>query len=211
MEENRAQLTSILFPATGPAGTDAATVELAGTQPDCFPDLALDQVVDRVVGTDDYDLRPVFWTPLATLEQVEFRHAVLADLAHERVQQSGRAFAEGMRELRAQHVGLQDQRPHLAIDGAQPDRHPLLPPERGQGLVQASFQHGDLAGRLQHADAQVAVREGRAQAARRLLHHAPRLDHAVQVHQHARAALERARQRPRPAGLARMADGLRPH
>ena len=94
MEENRAQLTSILFPAA-----DAATVELATTQPDCFPDLALDQVVDRVLGTDEYELGPVFWTPLSTLEQVEFRHAVLADLAHERVQQSGRAFAEGMRGL----------------------------------------------------------------------------------------------------------------
>ena len=86
MEENRAQRTSILFPAVGPYGTDAAPVELAAVQPDFFPDLALDLVIDRVVGTDDYELRPFYWTPLTSVAQVDFRHAVLADLAHERVQ-----------------------------------------------------------------------------------------------------------------------------
>lgn len=154
MEENRAQLTSILFPAA-----DAATVELAKTQPDCFPDLALDQVVDRLLGTDEYELGPVFWTPLSTLGQVEFRHAVLADLAHERVQQSGRAFAEGMRGLRAQ-LALVDklryvlQRQRVFLDAV--TRYVTVTGNLARGLMDAPLESVGMLAFRDHLDRYVA-------------------------------------------------------
>lgn len=159
MEENRAQLTSILFPAAGPAGTDAASMELARTQPDCFPDLALDLVIERLVGTDDYELRPFYWTPLTTLEQVEFRHAVLADLAHERVQQSGRAFAEGMRELRTQ-LALVDklryvlQRQRVFLDAV--THYVTLTGNLARGLMDAPLESAGMLVFQDHLDRYVA-------------------------------------------------------
>lgn len=98
MADQPVALTSILF-----TPTVAPDVQLQTTAPDVFGDLNLDQLVDAVVaGRDDYDLTPFFFTPLTSVEEVEFRHAVIGDLRSGQVADVVRAFAHGMKAMRDQ-------------------------------------------------------------------------------------------------------------
>jgi DNA mismatch repair protein MutS len=64
-------------------------------------DLNLDQVFAAVTrGREDLGLSSVFYTPLRHLEDVAYRHEVLADLAQPPIQAVVRAFGEAMRQTR---------------------------------------------------------------------------------------------------------------
>jgi hypothetical protein len=85
---------SILFPAEPPPGTPAA-------EPACFRDLNLGQVIAQVTaGHEEYDLRSLFWQPLACAEHVSYRQQVARDLQRQRVRACADEFASGMRRVR---------------------------------------------------------------------------------------------------------------
>jgi hypothetical protein len=64
-------------------------------------DLNLDQVFAAVnKGREDLDLLPVFYSPLRHLDEVAYRHEVLADLERPPIMAVVRAFGEAMRQTR---------------------------------------------------------------------------------------------------------------
>lgn len=89
---------SILFSDSNiAAALDAAVV------PDIFADLNLDQIVAAItVGRDEYHLAPFFHVPLRTEEQIRYRHEVMADLERPAVAEGIEAFAQHLRDMRAQ-------------------------------------------------------------------------------------------------------------
>src|SRR5581483_2665034 len=115
---------SILFP-NGDAVPDSVR------QPDCFPDLNLDQVVDAIVaGRDEYELTPFFHLPLSDAETVCYRQQVFQDFGAEEAAAAVRAFAEEMRRTRSyltlahkQHYKPEKQR--WFLDAAASYRHAL--------------------------------------------------------------------------------------
>ena len=87
---------SILYGDAAPSVGDGP-----GEQPDFFPDLNLDQVVDALVrDRESYELRPFFFTSLHTVEQVEYRQRVLEELADDELVSAVRTFAADMRSMR---------------------------------------------------------------------------------------------------------------
>jgi DNA mismatch repair protein MutS len=71
--------------------------------PDCFHDLHLDQVVSAVTkDSEEYDLKPFFYAPLQTVEEVRYRHEVFRDLENQGLLVHLRSFAERMRTMRRQ-------------------------------------------------------------------------------------------------------------
>ena len=86
---------SILFPDGTP---DLRAVD----EPPFFRDLNLDQVVEAAVdGRAEYDLVPFYCAPLASVEQVAFRHEVFRDLDVPAVSDALREFGERMHRVRA--------------------------------------------------------------------------------------------------------------
>jgi len=88
---------SILFetPQDGPKRDDAM-------EPDFFGDLNLDQIVSAVtLGRHDYKLKPFFYTELSREEAIAYRHEVIQDLDNADVLESIKAFAQGIRKVRA--------------------------------------------------------------------------------------------------------------
>lgn len=87
---------SILYP---PGFGSAA----AATSDDALHDLALDQIVERLVagvgrrGTEYEDLAPVFRSPLADVGEVRYRQAVFVDLENERVRAAVSGFSDALR------------------------------------------------------------------------------------------------------------------
>ena len=76
--------------------------EPAGThEPDCFPDLNLDQIVQNLTaGRDFYDLRPYCHLPLSDVDAIAYRHEVFRDLDRREVRQAVSTFADRMRRMR---------------------------------------------------------------------------------------------------------------
>jgi len=71
------------------------------TQPDCFVDLNLDQIVKEVLtGFESYELTPVFWQALPSVEAVLYRQSVMADVEIAEVQAAIRSFASTMGRVR---------------------------------------------------------------------------------------------------------------
>ena len=86
---------SILF-----SRSEAALVPPAGDPP-FFSDLNLDQVADAMfAGRESYSLRPFFRIPLRGVDEVAYRHEVLADLDNVQVFTEIAAFADSMRAIR---------------------------------------------------------------------------------------------------------------
>ncbi len=86
---------SILF------NTPPGTVKEIQTQPLFFTDLNLDQIVDAVtISKQDYDLKPIFYTPLTDTDTIQYRHEIAHDLENEKLLRFIRTFAEGMSSLR---------------------------------------------------------------------------------------------------------------
>lgn len=98
LAENIAHPASILFASS----RTEPTIDVVEDAPAAFVDLNLDQLVaDVTAGRDEYELRPYFFTPLTSPAAVQFRHAVIQDIAQPPVRESIRAFADGMRAMRA--------------------------------------------------------------------------------------------------------------
>jgi DNA mismatch repair protein MutS len=92
---------SILFPP-GAVGRQQETAD----QPEFFRDLNLDQVVAAITaGKDDYDLPPLFYSPIRDLLTIDYRQAVMRDLEQDEILRMVRGFAEGMRSTR-KHLSL---------------------------------------------------------------------------------------------------------
>lgn len=88
-----ALFTSILVPFS-------AEVD-AGTAPDCFPDLHLDEVVDAVTGNHaDDGIAKIFYAPLRDLPTIDYRQDVFRDLDREHIRRPIQAFVDGMRRMR---------------------------------------------------------------------------------------------------------------
>jgi DNA mismatch repair protein MutS len=70
-------------------------------EPPFFADLNLDQVLESIVkGREEYDLAPLFYTPLADVAAVRYRHEVLRDLQKTAVREAAGSFAQKMRRMR---------------------------------------------------------------------------------------------------------------
>ena len=86
---------SILFPDGRPS------LDAVG-EPPSFRDLNLDQVVEAVVAKrEEYDLVPFFHTPLASVEQIDYRHEVFRDVDVPAVRDQLREFGERMHRVRS--------------------------------------------------------------------------------------------------------------
>jgi DNA mismatch repair protein MutS len=99
---------SILFERPEAGSGDGPAV------PDFFADLNLDQVLaSMTAGRGQYELEPLFCTPLHDVDAVVYRHEVLRDLEKRGVLDPVGRFAEAMRGMR-QHLG-QAQKLHYQL------------------------------------------------------------------------------------------------
>lgn len=90
-----AAFRSILFAAPPPGA--GQPVE----QPECFPDLNLDQVAQALTkGREEYDLLPFLHMPLATVAEIGYRQDAVRDLEDGGLAGRVRAFAAAMRVVR---------------------------------------------------------------------------------------------------------------
>jgi DNA mismatch repair protein MutS len=90
------RFTSILFVQP----KDGADVDRR-QKPSFFADLNLDQVLESITASrEEYDLEPLFYTPLRSTAAVRYRHAVFADLERPELVESVGVFAKAMRAMR---------------------------------------------------------------------------------------------------------------
>jgi DNA mismatch repair ATPase MutS len=88
------QFRSILYEKSEPPADGLAS-------PDFFRDLNLDQIVASITaGRDEYNLKPFFYLPLTSVEEIEYRHEILRDLEDPIVLGHIVAFAQRMRKMR---------------------------------------------------------------------------------------------------------------
>lgn len=78
-------------------------------QPALFADLNLDQIVGSVTaGRDEYHLNSVFYTPLAHVDAINYRHEVFQDLVNPELSAVMGQFAAAMRKMR-EHLAQADK------------------------------------------------------------------------------------------------------
>lgn len=71
--------------------------------PAFFADLNLDQIVDSItVSKAEYNLKPFFYMPLHTIDEIEYRHEVMRDLENPVLYEHITSFAQKMRTMRDQ-------------------------------------------------------------------------------------------------------------
>lgn len=69
--------------------------------PACFGDLNLDQIIDTVIaGKQEYNLAPIFFTPLGDRDTIVYRQGVMRDLEDARLCEPIAAFTEQLRTMR---------------------------------------------------------------------------------------------------------------
>ena len=69
--------------------------------PAFFSDLNLDQVINAIAaGKEEYDLKPFFYTPLHTVDAIEYRHEIMRDLENEVIFKHIKSFERNMRAMR---------------------------------------------------------------------------------------------------------------
>ena len=87
---------SILFERTQDS-RNKETLEV----PAFFVDLNLDQVInDITAGRQEYNLKPLFYTPLNTIEAITYRHEILRDLENQKLFEHIQSFAQNMQTMR---------------------------------------------------------------------------------------------------------------
>jgi hypothetical protein len=70
--------------------------------PEYFADLNLDQIVESITaGRDEYNLKPFFHAPLATIDAIHYRQAVFRDLELPALFDQIQLFAGAMRQMRS--------------------------------------------------------------------------------------------------------------
>ena len=68
-------------------------------EPEFFRDLNLDKIVAAITaGKDDYNLRPLFYSPIRDLATIEYRHEVMRDLEHDDILQTVSVVRPGYAE-----------------------------------------------------------------------------------------------------------------
>ncbi len=74
-------------------------------QPDCFPDLNLDQVIQAITARkQEYNLTPFYYTPLKDLHTIYYRQEVMRDLGNQALMTALKTFAEQMVRVRRYHA-----------------------------------------------------------------------------------------------------------
>jgi DNA mismatch repair protein MutS len=87
---------SILFQQS----EDRARAE-AAQPPVFFVDLNLDQIINAVtIGKTEYNLAPLFYTPLGEIDAIHFRHEVMQDLQDLALYEHIKSFSQAMRTMR---------------------------------------------------------------------------------------------------------------
>ncbi|MCA2000696.1 MAG: DNA mismatch repair protein MutS [Chloroflexi bacterium] len=77
--------------------TKQETVE----EPDFFPDLNLDQVINSITGgRQEYNLKPFFYAPLRDADDIAYRHEVMQDLENGNLLEKIQSFASKMTVVR---------------------------------------------------------------------------------------------------------------
>jgi Mismatch repair ATPase (MutS family) len=80
--------------------------------PAYFKDLNLDQIIDAITaGTEKYNLKPIFFTPLRSEEAVQYRQEIMRDLENKILFAKMKTFAGGIYEVTA---GIQNISQKLA-------------------------------------------------------------------------------------------------
>lgn len=90
---------SILF-----SGQVDANSHRAQLPPSYLRDLNLDQIIDAVIGKDEYNLRPLFYSPLDTLDKVLYRQEVMRGIEGSPVRADIEFFSSSMRVMREQLI-----------------------------------------------------------------------------------------------------------
>ena len=68
---------------------------------DFFADLNLDQIIAAVTaGRDEYNLKPFFYFPLNSTDEIEYRHEVMQDLESATLFEQVKSFTQKMRTMR---------------------------------------------------------------------------------------------------------------
>ena len=89
-------LCSILFDSA-----DEGAVGERREAPECFRDLNLDQIVDTATaGREAYDLLPIFYSSLPSVEAIRYRHEVFRDFENPDAFACITSFSDRMREVR---------------------------------------------------------------------------------------------------------------
>lgn len=102
-------------------------------EPVYFKDLNLDQIIEAVTaGTQGYDLKPFFYTPLHSEDAIRYRQEVMRDLECESLFKKIKAFAKCIYEIAAR---VQQIREHLA----QPEGYDCNYLEKGRFLDSAGI------------------------------------------------------------------------
>lgn len=77
--------------------TENGTKKESREQPDFFVDLNLDQIIaGATVGKEEYDLKPLFFTPLNDINAIKYRQEVAQDLENETLLENIKSFAQKM-------------------------------------------------------------------------------------------------------------------
>jgi DNA mismatch repair ATPase MutS len=75
--------------------------ELVPEQPSCFINLNLNQVIDTIVlGKEEYNLKPFFYTPLTDTDAIIYRQQIMQDIENSMLFDYIETFAKNMRDMR---------------------------------------------------------------------------------------------------------------
>ena len=89
--------------------SDDSTKEATSEAPVFFVDLNLDQIIDAIiVGRDNYNLKPFFYTPLHDEDTIQYRQEIMRDLENETLMENIKSFAQRMVVTR-RYLGLVDK------------------------------------------------------------------------------------------------------